>query len=105
MRLRTEWVTCLAVRIGAAVAMASILLVFGVATAVVAAGAPQAGGGSTRSTAGPGGDRAGAAGKETPPSQQPKVKLGLSINDPRAFRGYTLLNTLKKKTSYLMDME
>ena len=34
-----------------------------------------------------------------------KVKLGLSINDPRAFRGYTLLNPMNKKTTYLIDME
>ena len=36
---------------------------------------------------------------------QAKVKLGLSINDPRAFRGYTVLNPMSKKTTYLIDME
>ena len=44
----------------------------------------------------------GKAGKAPP---QPKVKLGLSINDPKAFRGYTLLNPMNKKTAYLIDME
>ena len=39
------------------------------------------------------------------PPPQAKVKLGLSINDPGAFRGYTLLNPMNKKTTYLIDME
>ena len=39
------------------------------------------------------------------PQARPQVKLGLSINDPRAFRGYTLLNPMGKKTVYLLDME
>ena len=33
-----------------------------------------------------------------------KVKLGLSINDPRAYRGYTLLAPLKSQKTYLIDM-
>ena len=40
--------------------------------------------------------------------EQPKptpVKLGLSINDPRAFRGYTLLNPMNQKMTYLIDLE
>ncbi len=42
-----------------------------------------------------------------PPSDSPrsKAKLGLSINNPRAFRGYTLLNPMNKTTTYLIDME
>ena len=50
---------------------------------------------------------AGAFTQPPPPQPPPpaKVKLGLSINDPRAFRGYTLLNPMNKKTTYLIDME
>ena len=33
-------------------------------------------------------------GKE-PKAKEPAVKLGLSINDPKAFQGYTLLAPLK----------
>ena len=40
-----------------------------------------------------------AKGKETP------VKLGLSINLPKAFQGYTLLAPLKATTTYLLDMQ
>jgi hypothetical protein len=105
MQLRTERMTCLATRVGAAAAMALTLLALGIVTAAVAAGSPQDGAGSARKTGAPDRDKAGSAGRDGPPSQQTKVKLGLSINDPRAFRGYTLLNTLKKKTTYLMDME
>ena len=32
-----------------------------------------------------------------------RPKLGLSINDPRAARGYVLLNPMNKKTTYLID--
>jgi hypothetical protein len=38
-------------------------------------------------------------------AQPPKVKLGLSINDPRAFQGYTLLAPQNSKTTYLIDMQ
>jgi Arylsulfotransferase (ASST) len=60
---------------------------------------------------GPGGDTGQAKGKTGPPgkgqpgSTQPAVKLGLSINAPGAFRGYTLLNPMGQKTVYLLDME
>ncbi len=85
MGFRAEGMTQLATRFGmtAAMAVASLLL------AVVAAGASL----SRR--------------RPPPPSPPPqaKVKLGLSINDPRAFRGYTLLNPMNKKTTYLIDME
>ncbi len=37
-----------------------------------------------------------------PPS---KVKLGLSVNNPGAFRGYTLLAPMKSQKTYLIDME
>jgi hypothetical protein len=34
-----------------------------------------------------------------------KPKLGLHVNDPRAFQGYTLLAPMMSKTTYLIDME
>src|SRR5438874_13183724 len=40
-----------------------------------------------------------------PKAKEPAVKLGLSINDPKAFQGYTLLAPLKGTITYLMDME
>ncbi len=43
-------------------------------------------------------------GKEAPPPQA-KVKLGLLISEPGAFRGYTLLNPMGQKSTYLIDME
>ena len=36
-------------------------------------------------------------------AKQAKVKLGLAINDPKAFQGYTLLNTMNSKNAYLID--
>jgi hypothetical protein len=39
------------------------------------------------------------------PAQQPPVKLGLSINLPQAFQGYTLLAPTKSTKTYLIDME
>jgi hypothetical protein len=42
--------------------------------------------------------------KVEPGKKQPPVKLGLLLNDPRAFQGYTLISPLKFKTTYLIDM-
>jgi hypothetical protein len=39
------------------------------------------------------------------PSKQPTIKLGLSINDPKAFQGYTLLAPMMSRKTYLIDME
>src|SRR4029077_9576377 len=39
------------------------------------------------------------------PAHQPPVKLGLSINLPQAFQGYTLLAPIKSTKTYLIDME
>ncbi|HWY86306.1 MAG TPA: aryl-sulfate sulfotransferase [Gemmataceae bacterium] len=44
--------------------------------------------------------------KDGPPKdKQPAVKLGLSINDPRALQGYTVLAPLKSSKTYLIDMK
>jgi hypothetical protein len=34
----------------------------------------------------------------------PAAKVGLSINDPKAFQGYTIMSPLRSKTTYLLDM-
>ena len=39
------------------------------------------------------------------PTKQTAVKLGLSINDPKAFQGYTLLAPMMSTKTYLLDME
>jgi len=39
------------------------------------------------------------------PPDQPAVKLGLSINEPGAFQGYTLVAPVKSTRTYLIDME
>ncbi len=89
MELRTGRMQRLAAQVGASAAMAAVLVGLGVVA--VAAGAPQVGG--------------GAGGKEGPSTKQAPVKLGLSINDPRAYRGYMLLNPMGKKTTYLVDTD
>lgn len=44
--------------------------------------------------------------KDSPPkAAAPKVKLGLAINDSKALKGYTLLNTINSKSAYLLDTE
>ena len=103
MESRTERMTHLATRVGAAAAMAMMLLALGVVRSGVAAGASQDGDRSPRGKAGPDGGKGEAGKKEAPP--QAKVKLGLSINEPGALRGYTLLNPMNKKTTYLIDRE
>jgi hypothetical protein len=44
-------------------------------------------------------------GKAERPQEKPKVKLGLAVNDPQAFQGYTLLSTMMTKKAYLIDMQ
>jgi hypothetical protein len=38
-------------------------------------------------------------------SKAPKAKLGLAINDPKGFGGYTLINTMNSKMAYLIDRQ
>jgi hypothetical protein len=45
---------------------------------------------------------------DMPKKDEPKpapVKLGLSINDPRALQGYTLLSPFESSNTYLLDMQ
>jgi hypothetical protein len=39
-----------------------------------------------------------------PPKQQPKTKVGLLVNEPKASQGYTLLAPLTSNNTYLIDM-
>src|SRR5579885_2451935 len=34
-----------------------------------------------------------------------KAKLGLHVNDPKAYQGYTLMSPLMSNTTYLLDMQ
>jgi hypothetical protein len=43
--------------------------------------------------------------KKAEPGKAPPVKLGLSVNDPRAFQGYSLIAPLTGTSTYLLDME
>jgi hypothetical protein len=47
--------------------------------------------------------------KDEPPKKDETktapVKLGLSVNDPRAFQGYTLISPFSSPNSYLLDMQ
>ncbi len=95
MGLPVKRMTHLAARMGLAAATTAALFFLALVTTHAIAQAP--GGGA-------GGAKAGAAGKDRP-GPQPAVKLGLSINLPGAFRGYTLLNPMGQKTVYLFDME
>src|SRR5712692_7552198 len=45
------------------------------------------------------------ADKKAEPAKPPAPKLGLSVNDPRAFQGYSLIAPLTGTTTYLLDME
>jgi hypothetical protein len=105
MELRTERMMRLVAQVGAATTMTMMLLAFGVVTSEGAAGAPQTADQPPRGTAGPDGAPGESARKDAPPPQQPKVKLGLSVNDPRALHGYTLLNPMNHKKTYLMDVQ
>jgi hypothetical protein len=82
-------------RTSAALAMMWALLALGVLTQANAR-APQDDGK-------PGKDKDAPAKKDDAPAKQP-VKLGLSINDPRAFQGYTLLAPMSSTKTYVIDM-
>ena len=89
------------VRAAQASAVAILLLVLGIVSSRAAAKAPQDGGRPGRDAAGGAQARDNRA-KDAPPAE---AKLGLSINLPKAFRGYTLFNPMNKKTTYLIDTE
>src|SRR5262249_56695957 len=80
----------LAVRVGAAAAVATALLALGIVAPGVDVRAQQDGGQPPRKDG---------------PQPEAKVKLGLSINDHRAFRGYVVFNPMGQKFTYLIDRD
>jgi hypothetical protein len=84
MNLRLERVIRLAGLVSASTATVVAM------TLLAISGAPA----PAKAQAPPGGD----------PSKRPKVKLGVVINDPKAFAGFTLINTMNSKKAYLIDM-
>jgi hypothetical protein len=105
MGLRTERMAGFATRFGMAIAMAGLLIALGVAGREVNAGSPQDGARPAQRDSVQDEGKADSSKKDGPSPEQPKVKLGLSINDPKAFRGYTVLNPMNTKKTYLVDME
>src|SRR5438874_1803407 len=43
--------------------------------------------------------------KDGQPSKEAKGKVGLTVNDPRAFNGYTMFSPGKQKKTFLIDMQ
>jgi hypothetical protein len=105
MELRTGRISRRAAQAGAVAAVAILLLALGWVTVEVEAGAPQEGDRPPRGAAGADTAPAKSAAKDGPPQKKAQVKLGLSINAPGTYRGYTVLNPMNKKTAYLIDME
>jgi Arylsulfotransferase (ASST) len=50
-------------------------------------------------------DKSTPAKKVEPVAKQAPPKLGLAVNDPKAFQGYTLLTTMNSTKTYLIDMQ
>jgi hypothetical protein len=91
MGVRTGPVIGLAAVVAVAIALSLALMAQWRAPSPDQSGAPE------------GGDQAAEASAE--PSTQPAVKLGLSINAPEAFQGYTLVAPVKSKKTFLIDMQ
>jgi hypothetical protein len=81
------------------------VVILAVMISTTLAPSPQAAAFPAQKSAGPELAKTDATGKKQAGSAAAKVKLGLSINDPKAYRGYTLLNPMNTKTAYLIDME
>ncbi len=105
MGLPADRMTHLAARVGMTAAATAVFLVLAVVTSEVRARSLPEGPQPSQASAGQDKAKAGAPGKDGSAAPQAKVKLGLSINEPGAFRGYTLLNPMNKKTAYLIDVE
>jgi hypothetical protein len=97
MALGKQRVNRLMTQLGAAAAVALTLLLIGAVADRVDAGSAQGGG--------PAGDQAGATKGGGTPAKKTPVKLGLAINAPKAFQGYTLISTMMTKKAYLIDMQ
>jgi hypothetical protein len=88
-----------------AAAVLFAVLVLAVVASEVRALTPRDGTFAAQDGPGPEKGKVEATKKDSPAAPRAKVKLGVSINDPRAFRGYALLNPMNKKTAYLIDLE
>jgi len=69
-----------------------------VAASLATARPPQDGAQPSQAAAGP-------AKGASEPTKRPAVKLGLAINEPGAFGGFTLINTMNSKKAYLVDVQ
>jgi hypothetical protein len=98
MGLPVERITQLTARLGVIAATTAALLFLALVKTEAIAQAPAGDGGQTKGTE-------SATGKGRPGGPPPAVKLGLSINEPGACPGYTLLNPMGHKTAYLLDLE
>src|SRR5262245_21864744 len=92
MRLRSSRCVRLGLQLGRA---AAILVALG---ALTAPASPQGDAKPKQATT-----KDGAAKKEQP--RPAPVKLGLHVNGPRAFQGYTLLAPFDSPHTYLLDMQ
>ncbi len=91
MRSRTERVARLATKVSVAATMALLLSMLGAILPLAAAGL------STADDPVP--EKVKAKAKPAP------AKVGLILNDSRAFQGYTLIAPMFSKTTYLIDMQ
>jgi len=105
MGLRIKRLTRLGTQVGAVAVMAIASLAFGVVTVEVGARPSQDGGQPSRGTGGPDGGKVEASRKDPPKPNPPQEKVGLILNDPRAFQGYTLIAPMGFKKTYLIDMQ
>src|SRR5438132_6075055 len=99
MALHTRQVTRLAVRLGGT---AALLLLIG------ALGTPAPAHDDAKPPKGKDKPKPAQSKDDTARKGEPKpaaVKLGLSINDPKACQGYTLLATIESSQTYLLDMQ
>src|SRR5262245_51871600 len=101
MGWRIERLNRIATRIGLAAMLTLALLMLG---ATVSQGAPQDADKSAK-----GKDGADKTAKEPAKKEEakkaPPVKLGLALNDPRAFQGFNLMSPLSSTRTFLFDMQ
>ena len=92
MRSRTSRTALLATKVGVAAAMALALAMLGAILPHVSAGVS------------PDDKPASDAVKDKTAPKDAPAKVGLLLNDSRAFQGYTLIAAMFSKTTYLIDM-
>ena len=99
MRQRSRPITRLDVQVGRTVAVLMVLGILGTATSARDDAQPPRDQSKTKSVT----NNGGAAGKQE--AKSIPLKLGLSLNEMRAFPGYTLLAPLDSTNTYLLDMQ